>query len=377
MSELSVENIWFSYGRGNFQLQDVSLHVPAGSRLGVIGPSGSGKSTLVRIIGGHVKIDQGRLVLSGKDISRLPPGQRDVLTVFQNHALFPHLTAYENVEFPLTVHGKLKRTERHALVRKYLERFGLWNRRDNRPSDLSGGEQQRTALARALVLEPSLLLLDEPTASLDTQQKNELALLIEESAHWETRPTIVVITHDHEFAFSLCDRLAVLKDGKAIACGETEQIVSYPPNIDAAKVLDFHSILYGTVDEALTFVTDDGSWSFRLPSTASQFRADRCAVLLRSEAIDLHPAMGSDEVGLRASVRSIQFRGAYTRVLLDHGRQRLICDMPRKLSVSQYMVGQELDVCFSTTSIQVVPRHDLAGITIPNADLQINEPLRR
>src|SRR6267154_5735248 len=228
---------WFRPGASvnrasSFRLDTQTLAVARGERLGVIGPSGAGKSTMLGIVAGHLRPKTGVIRLDGEDISEREPGKRNVITVFQDHALFPNLTVAENIEFPLIAKGT--KDSDYAIAQQYMERFSIWQMRNKKPWELSGGEKQRTALARALVARPAVLLLDEPTASLDVQQKTELALLLNESKEWPSTPAIIMVTHDHEFALSLCEKLAILKDGELVASGETRNVALSPPNAVAA-----------------------------------------------------------------------------------------------------------------------------------------------
>ena len=216
----------FGYG-GAPLLCDVSLDVPAGKFLTLLGPSGCGKTTLLKLIGGYLKPQSGSILLRGKDVTHTPPEERGIGMVFQNYALFPHLSARRNVAFSLDVRGVAK-SERDDRVERMLDLVGLTKfERDRLPAFLSGGQQQRVALARALVFRPDLLLLDEPLANLDRhlrdQLRNELRRLQE-----ETGVTAVMVTHDQEEAMAISDLVGVMNGGKLLQIGSPREMYHRP-----------------------------------------------------------------------------------------------------------------------------------------------------
>ncbi|HMF12834.1 MAG TPA: ABC transporter ATP-binding protein, partial [Gemmataceae bacterium] len=179
---LALDGLSFAFGSSP-ALDDVSLQVLPGSFFSLLGPSGSGKTTLLRLVGGYLTPARGSIRICGRDVTRLPPERRDVGMVFQNYALFPHLTARENVAFGLEMR-RVPRAERERRVEAMLDRVGLSaHQRDRRPARLSGGQQQRVALARALVVEPALLLLDEPLANLDRPLREQMRRELKELQH--------------------------------------------------------------------------------------------------------------------------------------------------------------------------------------------------
>jgi ABC-type Fe3+/spermidine/putrescine transport system ATPase subunit len=193
-------------------LAGVSLGVAPGGFFSLLGPSGGGKTTLLRLVGGYLTPSAGRIRIHGRDVTGRPPEARNVGMVFQNYALFPHLSARENVAFGLEMH-KVPRAARARRAEAMLDRVGLSAaERDRRPSRLSGGQQQRVALARALVIEPALLLLDEPLANLDRQLREQLRGELKELQR-RTGVTTVLVTHDRDEALQLADRVGVLAAG--------------------------------------------------------------------------------------------------------------------------------------------------------------------
>src|SRR5438067_259830 len=216
-----LEDLTFGYGPTPV-VRGVSLAVPPGRLLTLLGPSGCGKTTLLKLVGGYLTPSAGRVVLRQRDVTHLPPEARNAGMVFQNYALFPHLTARQNVAFGLEVHG-IARAERDRRVDAMLDRVGLSAaERDRRPAALSGGQQQRVALARALVIEPDVLLLDEPLANLDARLRHDVRGELRRLQKLSALTTIMV-THDQDEAMSVGDRLAVMNAGRVQQVGTAQR----------------------------------------------------------------------------------------------------------------------------------------------------------
>jgi ABC-type Fe3+/spermidine/putrescine transport system ATPase subunit len=207
-------------------VDDVSLSVRQGEFLAVLGPSGCGKTTLLRLIGGYDRPDAGSVQIDGREVSGLPPEQRNVGMVFQKYALFPHLTVLENVEFGL----KMRRVEKRERRRRAVEALAFVNlpgMEDRYPATLSGGQQQRVSLARALVVSPSVLLLDEPLASLDRQIREQMRAELR-ALQQRLSITTIFVTHDQEEALTMADRIAVMEKGRFHQCGTPVEICVRP-----------------------------------------------------------------------------------------------------------------------------------------------------
>jgi spermidine/putrescine transport system ATP-binding protein len=220
---------------GHRAVDSVSLQLERGGFYSLLGPSGCGKTTTLRMIGGFEQPTAGEVVLNGEAVNDLKPWQRDVCTVFQNYALFPHLSALRNVEFGLRERGVgVKESEPRAM--KALELVQLAVKRDSLPAQLSGGEKQRVALARSLVLEPQLLLLDEPLAALDPGLRKKMRAELK-AMQRETGVTFLFVTHDQEEALSLSDKLAVMNQGRIEQFGTPEEIYLRPATVFVAGFL--------------------------------------------------------------------------------------------------------------------------------------------
>lgn len=209
---VQIDQLSFHYKDRGFEIHDLSLHVPKGAILSLVGPSGCGKSTLLQLLAGFLYPISGRILVDGRDISRLPPEKRELAMVFQNYALFPHLNILDNLAFGLKIRG-LGRTAQQEKAMAMLQRIGLdVSFSKKKPFELSGGQQQRVALGRALILEPKVLFLDEPLANLDRRLRETMRGEITRLCH-EHHVTTILVTHDQEEALSMGDLVAVMKNG--------------------------------------------------------------------------------------------------------------------------------------------------------------------
>jgi ABC-type Fe3+/spermidine/putrescine transport system ATPase subunit len=227
MEALKLEALQRSFGLGPPAVNRVSLSVESGSFFCLLGPSGCGKTTLLRLIGGYLTPDAGEIFLAGQKVTKKPPERRGIGMVFQNYALFPHLSARENVAFGLEVRS-VARAERKDRVEAMLDRVGLsMAERERRPQQLSGGQQQRVALARALVIEPKLLLLDEPLANLDRQLRERLRAELREIQR-RTGVTAILVTHDQDEALALADCVGLMLCGRFLQVDTPTALYEYP-----------------------------------------------------------------------------------------------------------------------------------------------------
>jgi putative spermidine/putrescine transport system ATP-binding protein len=223
--DISVRGLTKRYG-DVVAVDGVDLDIAAGEFFTMLGPSGSGKTTTLRMIAGFEMPDEGTIELAGEDVSRLPPYDRPVNTVFQDYALFPHMTVQENVEYGLMV-KKVRKGERHARAAEALEMVRLGSFGERKPAQLSGGQRQRVALARAIVNRPRVLLLDEPLGALDLKLRQEMQIELK-AIQREVGITFVYVTHDQEEALTMSDRLAVFNQGRIEQIGPPAEVYEHP-----------------------------------------------------------------------------------------------------------------------------------------------------
>jgi len=252
-SNVTIDNLSKNYG--DFQvLKNVSMKINQGEFFSILGPSGCGKTTLLRIIAGFTFPDEGAVYLGDQNIVDLPPEKRDCNTVFQNYALFPHLTIYENIAFPLRL-KKMSESEIDERVQKYLQLVHLEGHEMKKPNQISGGQRQRVAIARALINEPKVLLLDEPLSALDAKLRSNLLIDLD-NIHDKIHITFIYITHDQSEALSVSDRIAVMNNGEILQIGEPFEIYESPATEFVASFIGETNIFKSTVKECSKIEND-------------------------------------------------------------------------------------------------------------------------
>ena len=243
-SNVAINGICKSFG--DFQvLKNVSLEINKGEFFSLLGPSGCGKTTLLRIIAGFENPDKGTLTLDGNGVLSLPPNKRPTNTVFQNYALFPHLSVFENVAFSPRLKGESK-AQIKAKVEQYLNLVNLESHADKKPNQLSGGMKQRVAIARALINEPRVLLLDEPLSALDAKLRQHMLIELDR-IHDEIGITFIYVTHDQQEALSVSDRLAVMNQGDILQIGTPHEIYESPETDFVARFIGETNLFDGII----------------------------------------------------------------------------------------------------------------------------------
>lgn len=237
---LSIDNITAHYGKVKV-LEDLSIHVGDGELVSLLGASGCGKTTTLRLVAGFLQPTSGTIRLGDKDLTRLPAHGRDIGLVFQNYALFPHLTVQQNVGFGLK-QRKLATAERDKRAMAMLDRVGLAHLAERLPAELSGGQKQRVALARALVIKPPLLMFDEPLSNLDAKLRIDMRVEIRELQR-ANGTTALYVTHDQEEAFSISDRVAIMNEGRIMQLDTPETLYQRPANSFVARFVGFENLI--------------------------------------------------------------------------------------------------------------------------------------
>ncbi|MEU2349835.1 ABC transporter ATP-binding protein [Modestobacter sp. NPDC049651] len=320
-TQIRLTDVTKDYGLANPAVDAVSLTIEPGEFMTLLGPSGSGKTTTLNLIAGFETLTSGSIALDGRDVSDLPPHRRDLGMLFQNYALFPHMTVAQNVAYPLR-ERKLPKPEIARKVAEVLELVQLTGRDGHYPTQLSGGQQQRVALARAIVFAPKALLLDEPLGALDRNLRGALQAEIHR-IHREVGSTFVFVTHDQEEAMSLSDRIALFNNGRIEQCGTPETLYKAPETLFTARFLGDSTVF--ELDELAGTAAGWGGrrWAVDPRSVAGRAAsAERTALVVRPE--DVHLVAREADVppganAVAARVSDVSYLGAYRTVTLALG----------------------------------------------------------
>jgi len=286
-AQVRLEKIGKRYGE-LWAARDVDVNIQSGEFYTLLGPSGCGKTTLLRIIAGFLAPDEGTVWFDDKAVNHVPPWQRDVGMVFQNYALWPHMTVFENVAFGLR-ERKVPRSEITKRVAEALARVGLSATEKRRPSQLSGGQQQRVALARTLVVQPRALLLDEPLSNLDAKLRAEMRIELLKIQR-DLGITTVYVTHDQEEALVLSTRIAVMDAGKVVQEGSPREIYERPRSRFVAEFVGQSNLFFGTIKQSGGgFVEIQTGEGFTIKAARNEAKAGKITLYIRPEAIELVP----------------------------------------------------------------------------------------
>ncbi|RVT96320.1 ABC transporter ATP-binding protein [Rhodovarius crocodyli] len=320
--DLALSGLSKHYGR-NVAVEGVTLRIAAGELVALLGPSGCGKTTTLRMVAGLVEPSAGEILIGGMQVTKVPVHKRNIGMLFQNYALFPHLSIAQNVAFGLQMRG-VGKAETAKRVADALALVQLGSFADRLPAALSGGQQQRVALARALVIEPSLLLLDEPLGALDKNLRESMQVELRQIQR-RLGITAVLVTHDQEEAMTLADRIVIMRDGKLEQVGTPEEIYSQPATRFVAGFIGAANFLKGTVAsrgaEGLAIALPGGG-RLLLPTETQEAPL----VAVRPEAIAIGPADGPlPGNGTPATVEQVVYRGQMTHLYmrLDDGEPLL------------------------------------------------------
>ncbi|MCC5971493.1 MAG: ABC transporter ATP-binding protein [Pararhodobacter sp.] len=279
-----------SYDGETLVVKDLNLSIAKGEFLTMLGPSGSGKTTCLMMLAGFETATNGEILLDGRPINRIPPHKRGIGMVFQNYALFPHMSVGENLAFPLEVRG-MGKSQREAQVKRALDMVQMGDFANRRPAQLSGGQQQRIALARALVFEPEVVLMDEPLGALDKQLREHMQFEITRLAH-SLGITTVYVTHDQIEALTMSDNVAVFNDGVIQQLAPPEELYERPANSFVAQFIGENNKLEGTVEtidgERCTVRLDDGTVVDAQPVNVTS-AGERTRVSIRPERVESNP----------------------------------------------------------------------------------------
>ncbi len=315
-TRIAVSSLKKKYGALTV-IEDLNLDIKKGEFISLLGPSGSGKTTLLMILAGFEKATSGSVSLDGTHIENLPPHKRGLGVVFQNYALFPHMTVAENIAFPL----KMRRYSRSIIkqkVQKVLDMVQLSDYGKRRPTEMSGGQQQRIALARALVFEPRVILMDEPFGALDKQLREQMQLDIRDM-HKRLGLTVVFVTHDQSEALTMSDRIAVFNKGNIEQIGTPLEIYEKPKTDFVAQFIGETNLIKGIVasidDNFIRMKINDTE--LKVTKINSVKLGEEIAISLRPELITLSKSPLANDNMLPGKVRDTVYRGEHTRIDVD------------------------------------------------------------
>ena len=316
---VEFERVQKSYDGENLVVKDLNLSLPKGEFLTMLGPSGSGKTTCLMMLAGFETATHGEIKLDGRPINNIPPHKRGIGMVFQNYALFPHMTVAENLAFPLEVR-RMSKSDREAKVKRALDMVQMGEFGGRRPAQLSGGQQQRIALARALVFEPELVLMDEPLGALDKQLREHMQFEITRIAH-DLGITTVYVTHDQTEALTMSDRVAVFNDGRIQQLAPPDELYESPKNSFVAQFIGENNTLDGVVQEIkgdhCTVKLEDGSLIDAKPVNVDK-AGDKTLISIRPERVEMNKErLSPDAHTLKAEVKEFIYMGDIFRTRLS------------------------------------------------------------
>ncbi|WP_029270221.1 ABC transporter ATP-binding protein [Virgibacillus alimentarius] len=350
---LELKNIYKYFGDVK-AVDNISISIKRGELISFIGPSGCGKTTLLRTIGGFNKQDAGEIILDDENIDALPPEKRSTGMVFQNYALFPHMTVYDNVAYGLK-QAKVPKAERHDRIMTALSQVELRDHGKRKPSELSGGQQQRVAIARCLVLEPKVLLLDEPLSNLDANLRLSLREEIRRIKE-KLNLTVIFVTHDQEEALSISDRIAVLNGGVIQQLDQADHIYNYPSNKFVSTFVGQANFFTGHLQEGKEgLYFDTGTVTFpveRLQKADGEAMAigEKATVLVRPERIKINTSSP-----IKGKVVNTIYNGNFTRYFIELEDETVLVD------------------AFNTMDNKTYQKGDVIGMELPTSPHVIND----
>lgn len=322
-----------SYDGETLVVKNLNLDIAKGEFVTMLGPSGSGKTTTLMMLAGFEPATHGEIFLKGRPINNVPPHKRGIGMVFQNYALFPHMTVNENLAFPLQVRG-LAKPEIEQRVKRVLEMVELPQFGNRRPAQLSGGQQQRVAVARALVFEPDLVLMDEPLGALDKQLREQMQYEIKH-IHESLGVTVVYVTHDQSEALTMSNRIAVFNDGVVQQLSTPDELYERPRNSFVAQFIGENNKLKGTVLEVgandLATVRIHSGDIVKALLVNVKAKGDRTLLSVRPERVEINPQGGDTDVTLDGVVEELIYLGDHIRTRLSVcGHDDFIVKVPNK-----------------------------------------------
>ncbi|MDH0873183.1 ABC transporter ATP-binding protein [Agrobacterium pusense] len=353
MTEVTLQNVAKHYGQ-SVAVENMTLSIRSGELIALLGPSGCGKTTTLRMIGGFVDVSSGRICSAGRDITGLAPNRRNMGFVFQNYALFPHMTVAQNVAFGLEMR-KVSRAEIERKVKAALERVRLGKLSDRLPKQLSGGQQQRVAIARALVVEPDVLLLDEPLSNLDAALRHEMKTEIRQLQQ-SLGVTTVLVTHDQDEAISTADRMVLMNNGRVEQIGEPSALFDRPASRFTAEFMGIPNLLRGRMKSGNLFELESG---LQLCLEGQKRIIGDATLALRAESLTL-ATEGAEFSGnvLKGQIQLVGYHGTTVEYQVRTSNEMLLTTRvtaPALGGNDILAVGTGVDICWPASAGTLVP----------------------
>ena len=343
---VSFQGVQKSYDGETLVVKDLNLDTQRGEFLTMLGPSGSGKTTCLMMLAGFETVTHGEIILDGTSINNVPPHKRNIGMVFQNYALFPHMTVNENLAFPLQVR-KMSKSNIEDRVKNVLDMVQLGSFGSRRPMQLSGGQQQRVAVARSLVFEPKLVLMDEPLGALDKQLREQMQYEIKH-IHENLEVTVVYVTHDQSEALTMSNRIAVFDDGVIQQLAEPDLLYEAPENAFVAQFIGENNTIYGKViglDEDICTVEAENGDKLKALGVNIQGVGFDTMISLRPERVEVNPESGQCSSTVTGKVEEMIYLGDHIRSRMNVcGHDDFIVKIPNSANHAKLNPGDTVQV---------------------------------
>jgi spermidine/putrescine transport system ATP-binding protein len=342
MSKLELKGISKSYG-SSLIVNNLDLEIQDGEFLTILGPSGCGKTTTLRMIAGFETPDNGQVLLNKQDISQLPPYKRNVNTVFQNYALFPHLNVAENIAFGLH-QKKLSKTETNKRVDEMLELVQMTAFKTRKPFEMSGGQQQRVAIARAIAPDPEILLLDEPLGALDLKLRKQMQFELKQ-LHKDLNKTFVYVTHDQEEALTMSDRIAVMNHGVIEQLSDSQTLYNHPKTKFVAGFIGEANLIPVNIVNKQTFSLEDKTFNFN-----HEISDNKGILFIRPENVSFDIV---HDISLQVTIEDVIFVGNHRKYkLVTASGQKIIKTEDSSVALTK-IIGQSVTIYLAPSLIQI------------------------
>ena len=371
-THIEFEHVYKSYDNESNVVRDLNLKIEENEFLTLLGPSGSGKTTCLMLLAGFEPISSGSIKIHGQPIQDILPHKRNIGMVFQNYALFPHMSVGKNLEFPLEVRG-VSKSRRVESVERALDLVQLSGFENRKPSQLSGGQQQRVAIARALVYEPSIVLMDEPLGALDRRLREEMQYEIRR-LHQQLDVTMIYVTHDQQEAMVLSDRVAVFQDGLVQQIATPETLYEEPGRVFVSSFIGDNNVLYGVVkkieDNEICHVDLDGDNRVQALAVTHHNPGDEVWLTIRPERVSIRPEKDTYTNDFPAIVNDVVFMGDHLRLnVTTCGVRDFIVKIPNIVGHGGVLPGDEIRIGWAALDCRAIARE----INLEQKEIATNE----